>query len=332
MRASIGERAIEEAQTKGCDNRIDCNDGVIIARFLNERLHDVRFDIRQNFQRMRAYLQDATGGAGRQRPAPSDFSRGVLVQYMEFVAAAQFLSVLPVPGSARLFRASPVDPRYIMGSGYFSLIGFLLGLITCIIPWLLGGFVPIYALSALIVVALVVLTGGLHLDGLMDTCDGAFGRADLDTKLEIMRDSRVGSFGVLGAVCLLLLKFALFVSLGVSLLVPALLIVPAAARWAMILTARMFPCARITGLGAAFRQTVTIPRLVLAALISLLVAFIFGHFVGLLVWFGASLVAVAIGAGMARLLGGLTGDVYGAIIEVAEVVALLLFVFVRFWF
>jgi adenosylcobinamide-GDP ribazoletransferase len=308
------------------------NDGVIIAQFLDERLHDVRFDMRQNFQRMRAYLQDATSGVGRQRPAPSDLSHGVLEQCMEFVAAAQFLSVFPVPGSTRLFRTSTVDPRYIMGSGYFSLIGFLLGLITCIIPWLLGGFVPIYALSALIVVALVVLTGGLHLDGLMDTCDGVFGRADPDRKLEIMRDSRVGSFGVLGALCVLLLKFALFVSLGVSLLIPALLIVPAVARWTMILTARIFPSARIIGLGAAFRQTVTIPRLVLAALVSLLVALIFGHFVGLCIWLGASVVAVAIGAGIARLLGGLTGDVYGAIIEVTEVVALLLFVLVRFWF
>jgi adenosylcobinamide-GDP ribazoletransferase len=251
---------------------------------------------------------------------------------MEFVAAAQFLSVIPVPGSARLFRTSTTDPRYIMGSGYFSLVGFLLGLITCIIPWIFSNFVPVYALSALVVVALVALTGGLHLDGLMDTFDGVFGRADPDSKLEIMRDSRVGSFGVLGALCVLLLKFALFVSLGVSLLIPALLIVPAVARWATILTVRIFPCARITGLGAAFRQTVTIPRLVLAALVSLLVALVFGHFVGLLIWFAASVVAVAIGAWIVRLLGGLTGDVYGAIIEITEVVALLLLVLVRFWF
>jgi adenosylcobinamide-GDP ribazoletransferase len=290
----------------------------------------VRFDIRQNMQRMRTYLQDATSGVGRLRPTSSDLSYGALAQCMEFVAAAQFLSVIPVPGSERLFRTSTTDPRYIMGSGYFSLVGFLLGLITCILPWILGPFVPSLVLSALVIVALVALTGGLHLDGLMDTFDGVFGRADLDRKLEIMRDSRVGSFGVLGALCVLLLKFALFASLGVSLLVPALLIVPAVARWAMILAARIFPNARITGLGAAFRQTVTIPHLVLAALISLLVALIFGHLVGLFVWCGASVVAIAIGAGFSRQLGGLTGDVYGAIIEITEVIALLLFVLVRF--
>jgi adenosylcobinamide-GDP ribazoletransferase len=185
-------------------------------------------------------------------------------------------------------------------------------------------------LSALVVVALVALTGGLHLDGLMDTFDGVFGRADPDRKLEIMRDSRVGSFGVLGALCVLLLKFALFASLGVPLMIPALLIVPAVARWAMVLAARLFPSARITGLGAAFRQTITIPSLVLAALISLLAALVFGHLVGLIVWIGASVVAVAIAAWISRLLGGLTGDVYGAIIEITEVVALLLFVAIRF--
>ena len=293
----------------------------------------MRFDIRQNIQRMRAYLQDATSNVGRQRLTPSDLSHGALAQCMEFIAAAQFLSVIPVPGSERLFSRSTTDPRYIMGSGYFSLVGFLLGLIICILPWIFGTifgaiFSPL-VLAALVVVALVVLTGGLHLDGLMDTCDGVFGRADPDSKLEIMRDSRVGSFGVLGALSVLLLKFALFASLGATLMIPALLIVPAVARWAMVLTALLFPSARITGLGAAFRQTITIPRVVLAALISLLAALIFGHLVGLLVWIGASVVAVAIAAWISRLLGGLTGDVYGAIIEITEVIALLLFVAIR---
>jgi adenosylcobinamide-GDP ribazoletransferase len=291
----------------------------------------VKFDIRQNIQRMRAYVQDATSNLGRQRPTPSGFLNGVLAQCREFVAAVEFLSVIPVPGSARLFRNSTTDPRYIMGSGYFSLVGFLLGVLASIIPWIFGTILPPLALAALVVVALVVLTGGLHLDGLMDSCDGVFGRADPDRKLEIMRDSRVGSFGVLGALCVLLLKFALLASLG-SLLVPALLIVPAVARWAMILTARIFPSARITGLGAAFNQTITIPRLVLAALIALLLAVVFGYLAGLFVWFGATIIAVAIGAWISRQLGGLTGDIYGAIIEVTEVVALLLFVLGRFWF
>jgi adenosylcobinamide-GDP ribazoletransferase len=290
----------------------------------------VRFDIRQNIQRMRAYLQDAASGVGRPQLTPSNLSNGALAQCMEFVAAAQFLSVIPVPGSERLFRRSTIDPHYIMGSGYFSLVGFLLGLIICLLPWIFGTIFPPLVLAALVVIALVALTGGLHLDGLMDTFDGVFGRADPDRKLEIMRDSRVGSFGVLGALCVLLLKFALFASLGASLMIPALLIVPAVARWAMILAALLFPSARITGLGAAFRQTVTIPRVVLAALISLLAALVFGQLVGLVVWIGASVVAVAISAWISRLLGGLTGDVYGAIIEITEVVALLLFVSIHF--
>ena len=290
----------------------------------------MRFDIRQNIQRMRAYLQDAASGVGRPRLTPSDLSHSALAQCMEFVAAAQFLTVIPVPGSERLFSRSTTDPNYIMGSGYFSLVGFLLGLIICLLPWIFGTIFPPLVLAALVVVALVALTGGLHLDGLMDTCDGVFGRADPDSKLEIMRDSRVGSFGVLGALSVLLLKFALFASLGASLMIPALLIIPAVARWAMILTALLFPSARITGLGATFRQTITIPRVVLAALISLLAALIFGHLVGLIVWVGASAVAVAIAAWISRLLGGLTGDVYGAIIEITEVVALLLFVVIRF--
>ena len=280
---------------------------------------------------MRAHLQDVTW----RRPQRSTFSApssGLLGQCREFVAAIEFLSVIPVPGSARLFRTSAGNSHFIMGSGYFSLVGFLLGLLTCVVPWIFGVLLPPLALAALVVVALVVLTGGLHLDGLMDTCDGVFGRTNLDRKLEIMRDSRVGSFGVLGAVCVLLLKFALFASISVPLLILALLIIPAAARWGVILAVRIFPSARATGMGATFRQTVTIPRLLLAGFIALLVALIFGHLMGLFIWSGATIAAIVIGAWMTQLLGGLTGDVYGATVEVTEVIALLLLVLVRPWF
>jgi adenosylcobinamide-GDP ribazoletransferase len=187
-------------------------------------------------------------------------------------------------------------------------------------------------LGALLVVAWIVLTGGLHLDGLMDTCDGVFGRADRARKLEIMKDSRVGSFGVLGGVCVLLLKFALLSSMSTRLLFPVLLIVPTVARWGILVAVRIFPAARTTGMGATFRQTLTTPRLLIGALIALLAVLLFGHFIGLLVWFGMILAALIVGTSVTQSLGGLTGDVYGAVAEVAEVVGLLLFLLLRFWF
>lgn len=265
-------------------------------------------------------------------PTPGDVTQGFLEQCREFVAAVQFLTIITIPGSARLFRTSTIAPQFISGSAYFPPVGFIIGVLLSIIPLIFGSVLPPLVVGALLVAGWIVLTGGLHLDGLMDTCDGVLGRSDRNRKLEIMKDSRVGSFGVLGGVCALLLKFAIVSSLNTSMLLPALWIVPTVARWGMVMTVRAFPTARAGGIGNAFRQTVTVPRLIFAALFSLIVALAFGHFVGLLVWMGATLIALIIGAAVTQNLGGLTGDVYGAVAEVTEAVALLLFLLMHTWF
>ena len=163
----------------------------------------------------------------------------------------------------------------------------------------------------------------------MDSCDGLFGGSTRERKLEIMRDSRVGSFGVLGATCLLLLKFALFASVSAHALPLALLIALPSARWAMVLVLRVFPGARTTGLGAAFHQAITTERLLATGIIALAIVLTTGQFIGLIVWMAVTFTALILGFWITRSIGGLTGDSYGAIEEVAEVVALLVLVLVR---
>ncbi|MBE3559328.1 MAG: adenosylcobinamide-GDP ribazoletransferase [Ktedonobacteraceae bacterium] len=252
-------------------------------------------------------------------------------QLREFVAGLRFLTILSVPGSARLFHTDRVETHLPTGSAYFPIIGLLLVVALWLLLLILGPFLPIPALTALLVVALLVLTGGLHLDGLMDTCDGVFGGATREDKLEIMRDSRVGSFGVLGAASILLLKFAFLSSLTARHLAPAIFVALPAARAAVILVAGIFPAARLNGLGAAFRQTVTPPRLLFALITSLIIAVLAGHLAGFIAWLGSLLVAVLIGFGITRSIGGLTGDNYGAILETAEVAALLIIILLRSW-
>src|SRR5438067_6590846 len=162
----------------------------------------------------------------------------LLSQYMEFVAAVRFLTVLPVPGSTRVFDKDEDTPRLVIGCEYFPLVGLLLALLLWLLVLVLAPFVPQLVLAALLVAALVILTGGLHLDGLMDSCDGLFGGRTRERKLEIMRDSRVGSFGVLGGVCILLLKFAFFASLETHVLYVALLCVLPVSRWTVVLALR----------------------------------------------------------------------------------------------
>jgi adenosylcobinamide-GDP ribazoletransferase len=249
-----------------------------------------------------------------------------LSQYTEFAAAVQFLSILPVPGSAQLFEKDKVTPGLVIGCEYFPLVGLLLALLLWLLVLVFAPFVPQFVLAALLVAALVMLTGGLHLDGLMDSCDGLFGGSTRERKLEIMRDSRVGSFGVLGAACLLLLKFALFASLKVHVLPFALMLTLPSARWAMVLALRVFPSARTSGLGVAFHQVVTTERLLVAGIIALAIALILGQLIGLVVWMAATVTALLLGFWITRSIGGLTGDSYGAIEEVVEVVALLVLV------
>ncbi len=250
-------------------------------------------------------------------------------QYKELAAAACFLSILPFPRNAQsFFGGEEVEPQpqLVIGSAYFPLIGLLIALVACLLPLAIGPslHLPPFVLAALLTVALVCLTGGLHLDGLMDTCDGLFSGDRRERKLEIMRDSHIGAFGVLGGVCILLLKFAIFASLDPQHLALALLIALPIARWAMVLAIYLFPSARLTGLGATARLTVTRPRLLIAMITSLLIALVAGHLIGFAVWMGGTLVPIIIGTWITYVLGGLTGDVYGALAEMTEVVCLLM--------
>jgi adenosylcobinamide-GDP ribazoletransferase len=250
-------------------------------------------------------------------------------QCREFIMALRFLSIFPLPGVARLYHDEDPSSRLILGSAYFPIIGLIFGLLLWLLIVLLAPFTPTMVLAALLVVALVIFTGGLHLDGLMDTCDGFFGGRTRERKLEIMHDSRVGSFGVLSAVCTLLLRYACLASLPLSKLPLALLIVLPMTRWCMVLALYVFPNARSTGLGSLYHRTVRPAHIIVAGILSLAIAVIAGHFIGLIVWIAGTIIALALGTWITQDLGGLTGDNYGAIEEVTDIVGLLLLVFLN---
>ncbi len=202
---------------------------------------------------------------------------------------------------------------------FFPLLGAAIG-------WLLAlaGFLVQSAgsplLTAAVVIALgVVLTGVLHLDGLMDTVDGLFGGHNVEQRLEIMRDSRVGSFAVAAGGCDLLLRFAALSMLAgdgrLIALAPAL----TAARFAMVYAIFAFRPARTSGLGAAFRAEANPYVALLAGLVAVAICYVAIGPVGVAMVAGAILLSHLIGMFAIGKAGGLTGDVYGAINEVVEV-------------
>jgi adenosylcobinamide-GDP ribazoletransferase len=234
----------------------------------------------------------------------------------DLAEALVFLTRLPLPA-----RRNPRGLGAVMA--VFPLAGLVLGLLLVALDaGLQAGGLPPTTCNVLIVVALVVLTGGLHLDGLMDTCDGLWGGHTPQRRLEIMRDSRVGSYGALGGACILLLKVAGLEALHGASRTAGLALAPALARWAIVLVAWLFPSARPDGLGATFRAAVTAPRLVGAATLSLLLAALAASRAGLVAWVICTVLTWLVGRAISNAIGGLTGDSYGAVTEINEVAAL----------
>jgi len=172
------------------------------------------------------------------------------------------------------------------------------------------------------VTAWAVLTGGMHLDGVADSSDGLFASATPERRLEIMRDPRVGTFGVLSLVFLLLIKIFALASLSTyKMEVGALLLAPVLARWWMLWVARQ-SSAQLDGLGAEFARGFPLWMILATAWLPLACILLLGERAAI-----AMLCAGAAATGIiffARMrLGGVTGDVLGLTIEFVELAVLL---------
>lgn len=209
---------------------------------------------------------------------------------------------------------------------YYPLVGLLLGVLLVIVEAAAALALKPMLIGAVILTVLVICTRGLHLDGFMDICDGLFGGYSPERRLEIMKDSHVGAFAVVGVVSLMLLKYGALVSL-VSLPTSGkwlvLLLFPLLSRWGMVVALGAFPYVRRQGLGSPFHQGKARLSTAMAAVIVLAATIVLGGIGGVIMLLGASALALLLGWLMSRMLGGLTGDTYGAINEIIEVAALI---------
>jgi adenosylcobinamide-GDP ribazoletransferase len=239
----------------------------------------------------------------------SRFSEGV--DPRGFLAAVQFLTRIPVPSGQYRLASAVV---------WLPLIGALLGLVLVAVDVVLRWLgVPSMLDSTLQVVLLLILTGALHADGLMDTCDAVFGHATPERRLEIMRDPRAGAFGVVGLVCVVALKIASLDALAPNARSGLLLLAPMLGRWSIVLIATLFPYGRPDGLGAPLKSAATPRVLVLASLLPLIGCVLLGP-LGVLAGALASVTALGVGRWLVGQLPGLTGDCYGAVCELVETV------------
>lgn len=234
---------------------------------------------------------------------------------MSVLLAFKFLTILPIPLPGDL-------PPKAMGraAACYPLVGVVLGLALAGADHLLGLTFPPGLRTALVLALWVGLTGALHLDGYLDCCDGLLAPCAPERRLEILRDTHVGAFAVVGAALLLLVKYAALAALMGPWRLAALVAVPVLSRWAMAYALVAYPYAQPgPGLGALVRQGAGRRELAIASAIALAALVAAWRWPGLaalpLTWLFTALLARWV---MTRIP-GLTGDVYGAINELVEV-------------
>ena len=206
---------------------------------------------------------------------------------------------------------------------YFPLVGLALGGILAGLDFVARQALPPLVVGALLVAALLVLTRAIHTEGFLDACDGLFGAYSPSGRLEILRDTHVGAFAVIGGAALLLLKWSLLSNIPAEVRAGLLAVFPCLSRFGMLSTMAAFRYAREHGMGTAFQAGAGWRQIAFALVTALAASGLLLGPAGLLLLAMAVAVSLGLGRWIAGMLDGMTGDTYGAVNEVAEVAVLL---------
>lgn len=230
----------------------------------------------------------------------------------------QFLTVLPI-------RFKKVDKEMAADSLiFFPLSGAVIGLLLILLfnALFICNF-SFLTIDIIVIIALVILTGGIHLDGLSDTFDAFFSAKKKEEILLLMRDPHAGVMGTLAVISVLLLKIGLlysadFRSSGISLFLMCVL-----SRWAIVLLMCFFPYARKEGKAKEFIEGAKFNKFVLSTFLCIVLVFVFSKTTGLIIMAFIGLVTYFFGKFSQNKIGGITGDIIGATNEINEVLVLL---------
>ncbi|MCS7250933.1 MAG: adenosylcobinamide-GDP ribazoletransferase [Anaerolineae bacterium] len=236
--------------------------------------------------------------------------------FRSILSALCFLTTLPLPRQ----EISLQDVG--RGGWAFPIIGMMIGLWLVGADWLGKALFPLPLRAAMVLALWLAITGALHLDGFADCCDALLGARSPEERLRILRDPHIGAFGAAGVATLLLTKYAVLTVCLESGLWVGLWLAPTLGRWAMVYALVVYPVARPDGIGSAVKETthrwtlwgatLTLSPMIAAypdvASIALIVAWLF---------------TVLFAAWVMRRLPGFTGDMYGALCELVEVIVLI---------
>jgi adenosylcobinamide-GDP ribazoletransferase len=230
--------------------------------------------------------------------------------------ALEFLTPL------RLRRVQQHEARaFAQALGWYPAIGLLIGCLLLVLDKALSEFLPPAPVAALLVATLALLSGGLHLDGLADTADGMAVQGDHSRRLQVMHSGNTGPAGVMALVFVLLVQWSTLAALQDPFRSGALLLVPALARWTVVPVAMAFRPAQPDGLGQTIRPGLWPIAAPLATIIAIAASVALFGGVGLPLMLIAGVAALTIAGAAGRLLRGISGDVFGAVIEVSQAIS-----------
>lgn len=237
--------------------------------------------------------------------------------FEEVRLALGFLTILPVA------PANTVCPQTVTASfRWFPLVGFVMGAVLCLEDFAGAFFLGRALRSAIVLMSLVALTGAVHLDGLADTADALGAGRNRARALEILRDSRIGSFGALALVFVTVLKILALAELRGRLRYAALWLAPGLARWAMVAVAWRREYLRAQGAGSVLLDRENPSDLLVASLTAAVAVAPVASSRAILACVVAVAAAIVLRAFYRRWLGGVTGDSIGAAGEIVEVFVL----------
>jgi len=243
--------------------------------------------------------------------------------------AIRFLTIFPI-ASFPLSNNSNQDEEVLTENfansmAFFPLVGMLIGVLLVVLRRIFY-YLPVSPLigDTLVLIVWIWLSGGLHLDGFADSVDGFSGGHDKEGILKIMKDSSTGAKGVVALVSILLLKFVLLVEMPLLLKDTALFFTPAIGRWSMVIAAFLGKPARLkNSMGKLFMDYVGWREVIFASLTMAAIGiFLFRLYFLLLVTIGIGIILLILKY-CQKKIGGISGDVLGAINEIVEVFILL---------
>lgn len=250
-----------------------------------------------------------------------------------FFAILSFLTRIPVPISVEF------DPEFHKGIKYFTLVGLILSIFYGAIGYFLYPIFGDFVTAVLIVLGGVLLTGGLHLDGVADTFDGIFSYRDKERILEIMKDSRIGSNGVIALIFLILLKVGFMKQLLDMEQISLIAMTPIIGRQALAFATYKTKTPRENGMGNVFIGKSSLIDIIFSMIIT-----VAGFFVWGINFFQANQILLTSLSvillifiytriyiyGVEKVIDGITGDILGSICETSEVFYLMIIIVMTF--